>query len=405
MTDRPIPITPEDVHWLGEPSQQRKLEQLSRDTRPLHQLLTELRQQMGPDRARLLVEQRALRQRASAKFSAANRMLLTSIGYQQATDEWIAKYKASRFERFGTVADLCCGIGGDTAALAQAAGHVVACDRDPGLLAMAEHNVGVQVPHEVAARVEWHCGDVLQFPLAAVDAWHIDPDRRPAGHRSTRTAAHEPNDEVIDQFLAGHPYGAIKLAPASQPPAHWQAGGELEWISRGGECRQLVVWHGGLTDSPGMRRATILPGADSEPLASVVGQPTTASYDESIEQYCYECDPALLAADLGGLLATELGLWAFAATYGYLTGTDRISHPLLKGYVVEEVLPLQIKRVTAVLREREIGRLTIKHRGVRLDPEALGKRLKPVGGRQGVLIVTRQGERQIALICTRLVEP
>ena len=44
----------------------------------------------------------------------------TPVGWEQATDELIAAYKASRFPADGPVADLCCGIGGDLLVLARA---------------------------------------------------------------------------------------------------------------------------------------------------------------------------------------------------------------------------------------------------------------------------------------------
>lgn len=402
MTDKRVALAPADVVWLAEPEQQRLLESLASDARPLHQLLAGLRREFEPARAALLLEQVELRQRAAGKFTAATQMLFTRTGYEQASDEWIAAYKAKRFQSLESAADLCCGIGGDTAALSHSVGRLVACDRDSGILALAEHNVGVQRSREVAQRVEWLCGDVTRAPLEELTAWHIDPDRRATGGRSTHTAVHEPSDDVIDQLLARNTHAAIKLAPACEPLRHWEERAELEWISRAGECRQLVAWFGALTDSPGTRRATLLPAADDAPLASVVGVPTEGMYNESIGSYCYECDPAVLAADLGGVLAGEYDLWQFAVTHGYLTGESQVAHPMLKGYAVEEVMPMQEKRVAAALRARGIGRLTIKHRGVAVDPRALAKRLKLSGDGEGTLIVTRQGERQIALLTTPL---
>ncbi len=402
MTNNRVALALADALWLMEPDQQELLAQLADDDRPLLGLLAHLRDRVDPDQARRLVEQRELRQRATNKFTAASRMLFTRTGYEQATDEWIAHYKVARFAGLPSAADLCSGIGGDTAAMAQVVGQLVACDRDPGILALAEHNVKVQTVPEVAECVEWRCGDVREVPIEELSAWHIDPDRRAAGGRSTHTAVHDPSDEVIDQLLALNPNAAVKLAPACEAPTHWQESSELEWISRGGECRQLVVWHGGLTESPGMRRATAIPAAGGTPLGSVAGVPAEAPCDQSIGDYCYECDPALLAADLTGEVARELGLWQFAVTHGYLTGASRHDHALLKGYAVDEVLPMQVKRVAAALRAQGIGRLAIKHRGVKLDPEGLLKRLKPSGDREGVLVVTRQGDRQIALVCSRL---
>ena len=51
---------------------------------------------------------------------------LLRVGLEQASDEVVAAHKAGRFSDCGRVADLCCGIGGDTLALAARA-EVVAC--------------------------------------------------------------------------------------------------------------------------------------------------------------------------------------------------------------------------------------------------------------------------------------
>ena len=48
---------------------------------------------------------------------------------------------------------------------------------------------------------------------------------------------------------------------------------------------------------------------------------------------------------------------------------------LARGYEVLEELPYQDKRLKAALRERGIGRLTIKKRGVQVVPEELRRRL------------------------------
>jgi len=58
-----------------------------------------------------------LRVAARAKFSRAARMLFTRAGLEQASSELAAAHSARRFRPHETVADLCCGIGGNLAAL------------------------------------------------------------------------------------------------------------------------------------------------------------------------------------------------------------------------------------------------------------------------------------------------
>ncbi|MYS44494.1 SAM-dependent methyltransferase, partial [Streptomyces sp. SID5998] len=65
--------------------------------------------------------QARLRQRAAAKFGAADarRMFFTPHGVEQSTRASVAAYRAARLTQAGvtSLADLCCGIGGDAIAL------------------------------------------------------------------------------------------------------------------------------------------------------------------------------------------------------------------------------------------------------------------------------------------------
>jgi len=57
------------------------------------------------------------------------------------------------------------------------------------------------------------------------------------------------------------------------------------------------------------------------------------------------------------------------------------------------------------LAARSIGVLEIKKRGVDIDPAVLRKRLALKGSESATLIVTRVGERKIALLADRVVQP
>jgi hypothetical protein len=75
--------------------------------------------------------------------------------------------------------------------------------------------------------------------------------------------------------------------------------------------------------------------------------------------------------------------------------------PFARGYRVLEELPYREKQLKAALRERGVGRLTIKKRGVDVVPEQLRKRLAPVGDREATIVLTRAGDHGVCL----LVEP
>ncbi|QDU56415.1 class I SAM-dependent methyltransferase [Aeoliella mucimassa] len=367
------------------------------------QLTTKLRESLTQEQTHGVLELAELRQRALQKFTAAEKMFFTRTSFEQATDQWIAQYKAARFADRGHVADLCCGIGGDALGLLQVANKLTLCDRSPELVKYAARNLAEAYPEDVTPTVV-RVGDVTELALGSYGAWHIDPDRRAGGKRTTHAEFQEPSDVAIDTMLTYNPHAAIKLAPACEVPPRWAEAGELEWISRDGECRQLVVWHGELTESHGQRRATMVKAADHETtvVRTLVGSgDSPMPADETIEHYVYEPDAAVLASGLASELAQEHQWWSFASTSGYLTGTTLVDEPATSRFEVQEVLPLNTKKLARYLRVRNVGQLEIKHRAVDLNPEQLRRELKLEGDNRATLLLTRVGEKRIAIVANR----
>ncbi len=287
-----------DYHWLVEAEAATWLAEARETLRisgqnGLVRLAAELREALSANRVHLILEQVQLREKAREKFPQADRMFFTPLGLQQATDAWIAAYKACRFARGEPVADLCCGIGGDLMALA-ARGPVQGVDRDPASAILVEANVRSAQANAVVS-----VADVAKVSLSEVAAWHIDPDRRPGGRRTTKVDLHEPGPEVLAGLLAACPHAAIKLAPAATFDEPWWADAELEWISRDRECRQLVAWFGRLARSSGRRSATIVRSSESTTAATFVGEENVScAIAAQIGRYLFEPDPAVLAAKL-----------------------------------------------------------------------------------------------------------
>lgn len=386
-----------DYEWLtGEEAAGELLDLAGRDE-PLHAATAQLRKRHSAARAHLLLELVELRARGRAKFERANSMFITRLGLEQATDQWLAGYKARRFaaaSSAGQIADLCCGIGGDFLALAEVAA-AVGVDRDPisGHLALA--NVSAN-GNPAAVEVT----DVDEFDVSRFAAWHLDPDRRPQGRRTTSVEWSSPGTDTIDRLLTQSPHAAIKLAPAADIPPGWTDRCELEWIGRDRECRQLVAWHGVLAAKPGKHTATAL-SPDGRSATSFSGEPNCEMPFADLDQYLYEPDSAVLAADLSGALAEEFGLSAVSAGIAYLTGPWPIDSPLLACFAVEEVLPLDLRKVGEALRERRIGRLEIKKRGVEHDPQLVRKQLRLDGDNEATLVLTKLRGKHTAILAHR----
>ncbi len=397
-----------DYRWLVSPAAAGPLARAAAEPDLLARAAA-LRSELTAGQARLVLEQVSLRQRAVKKFAAASRLFFTPMGLQQATDGWIAAYKARRFVGLPRVVDYCCGIGGDLMALAPQ-GPAVGVDRDPVAALLAEANCravldlarGPAGDADANCPVVVHVGEVASLSPAADEAWHIDPDRRATGRRSTHVEWHDPPAEMIDRMLATVPAGAIKLAPAAELPEAWREQAEWEWISSARECRQLIGWFGPLAQRPGAHRATLVSRAGLPP-ASIVAEPDVACpVAESVGRHVFDPDPAVVAAGLVGAIAVEHGLSALVSGGAYLTADRALAHPLLAGFAVREVMPWDVRRLKRLLRERRIGRLEVKQRGTRHDPAAVARELKVAGDESATLILFRRGKSVVAILAERV---
>jgi hypothetical protein len=237
--------------------------------------------------------------------------------------------------------------------------------------------------------------------MADLAAWHIDPDRRPRGSRTSRVEFSEPGPAVVARWLAQQPAAAVKLAPAVVLEEPWWQEAEQEWISRGGQCRQLVAWFGPLARHAGRRTATVLP-ASGLPRTIVEQSATALRTAPQVGRFVFEPDAAVLAADLSDTLAAEHDLARLTDGAAYLTGDRPLSDPALAGFEVLEVLPFDMKQLKQAVRVRRWGRLEVKKRGVEADPAAIVRQLRTSGDEAGVLLLAPGESGTLAILARRL---
>ena len=75
--------------------------------------------------------------------------------------------------------------------------------------------------------------------------------------------------------------------------------------------------------------------------------------------------------------------------------------PLATAYRVLDTLPFGLKRLRTYLRERGVGRLTIKKRGTAVVPEQLRKQLDLRGDAEATVVLTRVAGAQTVLLVER----
>jgi SAM-dependent methyltransferase len=383
----------ETFYFLLTPAGQTQLSTLAGSdidaANHLH-VASRLSREVGPERAHALLETELLRRRASVKFSRAAKMYFTREALQQASSETVSGYRSRRFAAAGFkyVADLGCGIGGDALALTETA-DVIGVDWDPLRLAMAQENLGIYGRGQRFLPLQ---ADLLELSPLPVEAIFADPGRRDEhGRRIFSVYKYRPPLTYLDGWRERAPHQAVKIGPGvaygELPPE-----AEVEFISVAGEVREAVLWFGDLK-GPVARRATLLPGehamSDDMPAETTIRKPLA---------YLYEPDGAIIRAHLVEQLSHLLGGAKIDRDIAYLTADRQHETPFARCYALEDSFPFQLKRLRTYLRERGIGRVTIKKRGSPIDVDELRRRLRLRGEGQRTIFLTRVQGRPTVLI-------
>lgn len=346
------------------------------------QIASRLREQIDPPLAQAVIETAWLRQRAAAKFSRAEEMYFTRAALEQSSSEIIASYRAGRYfaAGFRQIADLGCGIGGDSLALCQTA-EVLGIDLDWMRLAMARENVGA---YGRSARFFPLQADLESLPVLAVDALFFDPARRDERGKRLKSVHHyRPPLNLIHKWRVKTPHAAVKISPGIDY-AEIPADAEVEFISVAGEVKECLFWYGDLQRGAS-RQATLLPQRD---VLTSADNPGPNIRPQQPGAFLYEPDGAVIRAHLVQHLARRIGAAPIDETIAYLSSAEPLETPFARRFVLEDWFPFQLKRLRHYLHAHNVGRVTIKKRGSPLDPSALQRRLRLQGDEERIIFLT-----------------
>ena len=326
---------------------------------------------------------------------------VTDQSLQQATPWQVAKYKAGWLNG-SQVADLCCGIGGDSL---QVSGQssISAVDVDPLIAAMARMNLTQGFARR---QVQVFCQDVTKFSLPARADLHVDPDRRSRGRRSSNPREYEPSWDAVVAMVRSSP-AVIKLAPMAKlptellPQPHHRC-----WISLQRTVREQSLLSGEMIDRHQLRpggRSAVAISADASVRIFTTEENLKPGSVSTPHSFLIDPDSAIRAAALTEPFAAHHGLHMLGGPSGFLTTDDSLLQSKaasLMGIIAPVVWwgACDLKKIRKELRDRNAYAVTAKVRGTDHDPAKILKPLRNTGEQPLTLWIGRSDDRVYAAL-------
>ena len=368
-------------------------------------------------------------------------LLCDKLALEQSTAQDIGRWKAALWPSEGSVNDLCCGMGGDSFFL-PAGLKVTGVDLDENRLAMYRHNLKA-----FGKDASTKCADVrdvagendIKMPASAgmtkTDYFTIDPARRAIEGENQRDLRNlTPTlEEVVE--ISRHYKGGMAKLPPGYPPAEIPDNTEILYLGGHGDCRECLVLFGELAKHPDTVRAVIVDkNGDTVAEWSRKRDRSLETLDDDLQEkldrndslegkdrtyrtatsksdlplgeigkYIAEPAPVLIRSHLFNAAATVHDADAHLISEGiaYVTSEKPLPAPGFASYEVLAHTEIATGAVRSMLKEHDVGKITLKLRGVKLDPDAETKRLKPKGKNSAILFYTRFRGEKIAILTRR----
>ena len=387
----------------------------------------------------------AARESANKDTARGMFLLCDKLALEQSTAQDIGRWKANLWPREGSVNDLCCGMGGDSFYL-PASLTLTGVDLDENRLAMYRHNL-----QAFGKAASTKCADVREVASEngaqslngaqpagngmRADYFTIDPARRAIEGENQRDLRNlTPTlEEVVE--ISRHYKGGMAKLPPGYPPAEIPDGTEILYLGGHSDCRECLVLFGELAKHPDTVRAVIV-GKNGETVAewtrrrdrsletldddlqekldrndSLEGKDRTYRTATSrsdlplggIGKYIAEPAPVLIRSRLfsDAALAHDPDAHLISEGIAYVSSDKSLPAPAFTSYEILAHAEIATGAVRSMLKEHDVGKITLKLRGVKLDPDAETKRLKPKGKNSAILFYTRFRGEKIAILTRR----
>ena len=360
-------------------------------------------------------------------------LLCDKLALEQSTAQDIGRWKAALWPLEGSVNDLCCGMGGDSFFL-PAGLKITGVDLDENRLAMYRHNLqafGKDVSTK-CADVRKVAGNNVPTGSNSADFFTIDPARRAIEGENQRDLRNlTPTlEEVVE--ISKHYKGGMAKLPPGYPPAEIPDSTEILYLGGHSDCRECLVLFGELVKHPDTVRAVIVDKAgNTEAEWTRKRDRTLETLDEELQEkldrndslegkdrtyrtatsrsdlplgeigkYIAEPAPVLIRSRLfsDAALAHDPSAHLISEGIAYVSSDKPLPAPAFTSYEILAHAEIATGAVRSMLKEHDIGKITLKLRGVKLDPDAETKRLKPKGKNSAILFYTRAYGEKIAIL-------
>ena len=389
----------------------------------------------------------------SAKNAPASFLLCDKLALEQSTAQDIGRWKSTLWERARQanrngdnsetapiVHDLCCGMGGDSFYLPKDF-LTIGVDLDENRLEMYRYNSKVMRDsddHTILADVREIAkqNDSEQTTLAQpkADYFTIDPARRAIEGENQRDLRNlTPTfEEVIE--ISKHYKGGMAKIPPGYPICEIPHGTEILYIGSRTDCRECLVLFGELAQNPDHVRAVMVDKTGNaiaewseirDEKREARNESEQSQYDHNYElegrdrvyttassesdlplgnvsKFISEPSPVLLRSHLFGVvaLAHDESTHLISPGIAYTTSEKPLPSPGFANFEVLDSAEISTGAVRAMLKAHDVGKLTLKLRGVKVDPDQEIKRLKPKGKNSAILFYTRLNGEKVAILAT-----
>lgn len=331
------------------------------------------------------------------------------LSMEQCSSEETARYKSANIisglllcQREGSMlVDLTGGMGVDTLFMAENFEEVHYVERDEELCRLARHNFSL-----ITSRVQVHCMAAelfLKRMQQKTDVIYIDPARRTAsGKKVFRLQDCEPNViELMPVLRERCRMLILKLSPMLDLTVALNAlpeTREIHVVAVKGEVKEVIfclnlLLNETIEDNPAIRCVN-LESADEEFMFTRQQEKNTeCKYTESIGEYLYEPNAAILKAGAFKTVAARYSLEKLSQhTHLYTSDVLQMTFP---GRVWRMIDKFDMKTAKGM-------KLNILSRNYPISAEDLRKRYNIKDGGNNWLIATRLGSKPIVFLAERL---